>query len=101
MLTIVDTQSLIFCAQEDRADDIADDENTKEDVVRAWMVVGVKDAEKDQTECAEDGKDQAEHTEDLLCPRGVLCKTTCVTKPSLGEETNVEEDGRHYAAGDE
>lgn len=49
MLTVMNTEALILPADEDGADDVANDEDSKEDVVETVVVPIIEDGEEDET----------------------------------------------------
>lgn len=57
VLAEVHAEALVFCADEDGADDVAGDEEKEEAVVHAWVVQGVEDGEEDQAAGSGYGED--------------------------------------------
>lgn len=61
----------------------------------------VKDAEKDQARCADDGEEDGQPRQDLLGARGVGGQAAPVAQPAVGAKGDVEQDRGEGAAGDE
>lgn len=101
MLPIMDSQALVLGADEDGANDISGNEEQEEAVVQMGVAQGVEDGQQDQTGRAGDGEQDRECTQDLLDPAEVLGQPAGMPQPAFGGEAQVQEDGRHTAAGDE
>lgn len=64
-------------------------------------MVGIEDGEEDKTCGTPDGADDGADREDLFQLLGITCETACVSKPALGDEGEVEEDGGNDSPCDE
>lgn len=66
MLAVMDSQALVFPANEDGADDITDNEYSQADVVHSVVVIVVVDGEEDEANRAYNRSDDAQHRVHLL-----------------------------------
>lgn len=100
-MTIMNAESLIFGAEEDGGNDVADDENEQTDIVDGVVAIRVEDRQKDQPGGSGDGKDQTADAEDFLSVRCISSKTTPMSHPSLSDKAQIEKDDSDNTAGDE
>jgi hypothetical protein len=61
VLTVVDSEALVFSTEEDRANDVASDKQQEEGVMEVRMTVGIEDAEQDDTGSASGGEHRGEN----------------------------------------
>lgn len=101
VMTIMNAEPLIFGAEEDGGNDVADDENEQTAIVDGVVAIRVENRQNDQTGGSGDGKDQTADAEDFLCVRCVSGKTTPMSQPSFSEKAQIEKDDCDDTAGDE
>lgn len=101
VLPIVDPQSLVLGADQDRAEDVAGDEEEQEAIVHVGVAVRIEDGEEDQADRPGDGEEDAGDAEEYLVARGVAGEAAGVAQVALREEGEVEEYGGYDSAGDE
>lgn len=101
VLAVVNSQALVFPADEDRADNVANNKDTKTDVVHAVVVVVVVDGKEDKTDCAYDCSYYAEYRIDLLPDRCVRREFAGMTQIALEDKGEVESNNSNRRHGDE
>lgn len=101
MVRVLDAQALVLPANEDGREQVAAHEEEQKEQVEVLVAVGVKDAETDEADGADDGEEDCEAVENLLADGGVGHEAALVAEPAVGKEGEVEEDGGEDAAGDE
>lgn len=118
VLAVVDTQTLIFSADENGGNDVSSTgtrvsvlmqqlklhtekkdlhEDNKQNIVRIGVMARIENGQEDQSASTNYGKDNRANGQGDLLLRGVVRQTTLVSEPALGNECHVENhhcDGR-------
>ena len=69
--------------------------------MRDWIMLRVEDREQDQARRTNDCSNNTANTQNRLPLRVVRRQSSLVSKPSLGNEGNIEDDHHHRATGNE
>lgn len=101
MPPVMHAQPLVLGTLEDGREQVTRDEEEQEPVVHARVPVRVEDAEQDQARRARDGEADAQRAQRLLGGARVARQPARVPEVALGEDGEVEGDGRNDVAGDE
>lgn len=69
--------------------------------MQLWVTQRVENGQEDQARRTDERKHDRQAGEDLLTGGRVRYEAPAVPQPAVGAEGDVQEDGRHHAAGDE
>lgn len=97
-LTVMNTQALVFPADEDGTDDVTCNEDDKENVVQGVVSLAIENGEEDETGGTGDSGDGSAYGVQLLPIGRVWAEFVGVSQPSLENEGTVEcyyRDDRH------
>lgn len=76
-------------------------ENDQSSIMPVAMVQVIQASEDDQSNSTDKGEKNREERQDLLEPRGIWCKPSLMSEPSLGNEYHIETDDCHGTHSDE
>lgn len=100
VFAVVDSEALVFGADEDGGDDIAADEDDEHGVVDVRVADCVEDCEEDQAGGSDYGEDCREYRQDLLSPVVILRQPPRMPQPPLGNECHIKHHHRNRTARD-
>lgn len=97
----MNAQTLILGTDEDSRDDISSNENRCKSIVCFVVMDSIENCEKDQTKSTNNCEEGRECRKQFLNPRGIVCETSLVPQPALGNEDNIKDNRSRCWTGNE